>query len=148
MTRNIKYFLILFPGILWMIAGIKLLLKAATTVLDPTSSFLIYCPIAMISWGLALLKYHYLLRRTVEKQLILSSEFFAKKTTVISYIKQSFCSKRFLIMITMIVFSLILRRYISNIYGLFIIRATIGYALIKTAIGYFSKLQDNLIKSP
>ncbi|WP_100934733.1 hypothetical protein [Candidatus Chlamydia corallus] len=148
MTRNIKYFLVLFPGILWVTAGIKLLLKATATVFDPVSSFLIYCPLAMVSWGFASLKYRYLLKKTIEKQLILSSRFFSEKITASSYIKQTFFSKRFLIMVTMIAFSLILRRYISNLQALFIIRATIGYALIKTATTYFSKLQNTLIENP
>lgn len=148
MARNIKYFLILFPGILWISAGMKLLLKATAIALDPLSSFFTYCLLFMVSWGLASLKHRYLLSKTIRKQLSLSSEFFSQKITWIAYIKQTFISRRFLIMVIMIAFFLVLRRYISNPQALFVIRATVGYALIKTAIAYFSKLQNALMENP
>ncbi|ANH79055.1 hypothetical protein [Candidatus Chlamydia sanziniae] len=141
MRKNSKYCLILAPGILWIMAGIKLLLKASMSVFDNYFSFIIYCPLAMLAWGLAALKCRFLLCKTWEKQLALANQFISQSISGKTYLRQTFISKRFFIMALMIAFSLILRHYICNPLILFVIRATVGYALIKTAISYLYRIQ-------
>ncbi|MEF9497175.1 hypothetical protein [Chlamydia sp. 04-14] len=147
MTNNKNHLLICLPGILWLSAGVKLLLKASVVVYQPDFSFKIFAPLAMGAWIIASLKYRYLLLKSVSSQNELSLQLLSKTISKKNYIKKSFISKRFLIMAAMISISLLLRRYIDNQAILFLIRSTIGYALIKTALTYFAKSHKTLSES-
>ncbi|AAP05215.1 hypothetical protein [Chlamydia caviae] len=147
MTNNKNHLLICLPGILWLSAGVKLLLKASAAVYQPEFSFKIFAPLAMGAWVIASLKYRFLLLKSVSSQNELSRQLLLETISKQNYIKKSFVSKRFLIMAAMIAISLLLRRYIHNETTLFFIRSTIGYALIKTALTYFAKSHKTLLES-
>ncbi|AFS24850.1 hypothetical protein [Chlamydia psittaci] len=147
MTSNKNYPLIYLPGILWLLGGIKLLLKASMIVYQPDFSFKILVLLAMGAWFVASLKYRFLLLKSVSAQNDLSNQLLLGKISKKVYIIKSFFSKRFLILAAMIVISLLLRRCIDNPAILFFIRSTIGYALIKTALTYFAKSPKNQLES-
>ncbi|BAE81309.1 hypothetical protein [Chlamydia felis Fe/C-56] len=147
MTNNKNHLLIHLPGLLWLSAGVKLLLKASAVVYQPDFSFTVFAPLAMGAWVVASLKYRFLLLKSVSSQNELSRQLLSEAVSKKNYIKKSFLSKRFLVMATMIAFSLLLRRYIDNSATLFFIRSTIGYALIKTALTYFAKSHKTLLES-
>ncbi|WP_375793369.1 hypothetical protein O1W69_04520 [Chlamydia sp. 12-01] len=147
MTNNKNHLLICLPGILWLSAGVKLLLKASAVVYQPDFSFKIFAPLAMGAWVIASLKYRFLLLKSVSSQNELSHQLLSESISKKKYIKKSFLSKRFLIIAIMISISLLLRRYVDNPAILFFIRSTIGYALIKTALTYFAKSHKTLLES-
>ncbi|QXE27122.1 hypothetical protein [Chlamydia buteonis] len=147
MTSNKNHLLICLPGILWLSGGIKLLLKASTIVYQPDLSFKILILLAMGAWFVASLKYRFLLLKSVSSQNDLSNQLLLGSISKKVYLRKSFFSKRFLVMATMIVVSLLLRRCIDNPAILFFIRSTIGYALIKTALTYFAKSPKNQLES-
>ncbi|AFS26948.1 putative inner membrane protein [Chlamydia psittaci CP3] len=74
MTSNKNYPLIYLPGILWLLGGIKLLLKASMIVYQPDFSFKILVLLAMGAWFVASLKYRFLLLKSVSAQNDLSNQ--------------------------------------------------------------------------
>lgn len=60
--------LIYLPGLLWLFAGVKLLLKASLIVYESAFSFRFLFLLAMGAWICASLKYRYILSRSVSYQ--------------------------------------------------------------------------------
>ncbi|WP_348664016.1 hypothetical protein [Chlamydia vaughanii] len=147
MINNKNNLLVCLPGILWLSAGVKLLLKASTAVYEPAFSFKIFAPLAMGAWVLASLKYRYILLKSASFQNELARQLVSEGISKKIYIKRSFLSKRFLILVAMVSISIFIRKYIESPAILFFIRSTIGYALIKTALTYFAKSQKILTES-
>lgn len=139
MITNRYNLLIYFPGILWLSAGIKLLLKASLIVYEPGFSFRLFCLLAMGAWVLASLKYHYILSKSVSYQSELARQLDENIISKKTYIKKIFLSKRMLILVAMVSITVFIRKFIDNVAVLFFIRSAIGYALIKSSAAYFSK---------
>ncbi|ETF40268.1 hypothetical protein CpecA_0718 [Chlamydia pecorum IPTaLE] len=144
MKKNSHQALIMLPGVLWVVAGTKLILKAVSAILNAELPFSLSLLLSILSWGMSYIKHHYILKRSAETQHTLAVQLIFKRITAKKYLKASFLSKRFLIMVYMIFLSLGLRHLISHIPSLFILRATIGYALIRAAKTYFSLIQKTL----
>lgn len=131
--------LIYLPGLLWLFAGVKLLLKASLIVYESAFSFRFLFSLAMGAWICASLKYRYILSRSVSYQSELAYQLTTNAISKKNYIKRTFLSKRTLILIAMVSISLFIRKFINYPVILFFIRLSIGYALIKAVITYFSK---------
>ncbi|AHK63147.1 hypothetical protein BOKEGFJH_00268 [Chlamydia avium] len=139
MNTNQHNLLIYLPGILWLFAGVKLLLKASRIVYDPVFSFRLFFLLAMGAWIIASLKYRYVLSKSVSYQRELAHQLTSNNISTKNYIKKSFLSKRIFILLSMMLMALLIRNFINNPAILFFIRSTIGYSLIKAATTYFSK---------
>ncbi|WP_201456871.1 hypothetical protein [Chlamydia sp. 17-3921] len=144
MARKFNHILTLLPGIVWVVVGTKLLLKAVSDIFISPFSFVTSLLLSMLAWGLSSIKYKCILQKIAETQHVFAEQFISKKISTQKYLKNSFFSKGFIVLIAMLLLSMVLRKFISHSAIIFVIRATIGYALIKTATTYFSLIQKTL----
>lgn len=123
------------PGLLWLCGGLRLLARSASLGSALRLEWLVCCTFG--AWCLATLKYRFLLRRSVLSQLELNHKLHSCLLSRQSYLRKTFLSKRFGMLALMLVFSLLLRSVPLPLR--FLITTSVGYALIKTTLSYFSQ---------
>ena len=129
------------PLAIWLYSGAKLLAKALYLAIHYRVPLILAAELFAVAWVIASVKYHLLLKKSVNKQHELDARLLIKEISPQTFIKKSFLSKRMFVVLGMSVISSTLHRSTTIPILSFLMCSSVSYALFKASLVHWKLLK-------